>query len=150
MSTTDRAADRLHLLSRAELLAGRRLAAALEAEVPGCTVDQWRALNLLADGAGHPMTELADNALLPAPTATKLIDRLVAENLVYRHPDPVDRRRVLVHLTERGGARHRQAADVVTRIEQELFANLPDGAPLADQLTALVEATRVPAPRATA
>jgi DNA-binding MarR family transcriptional regulator len=150
VSTTDRQDDPLRLLSRAELHASRRLAAALEAGAAGATVEQWRALNLLADGAGHTMTELADYVLAPAPTATKLIDRLVADNLVYRHPDPADRRRVLVHLTDRGRARHRQAAEIVARIEREVFAGVPEGLPLADQLAALAEATKADSPGATA
>src|SRR5438309_589161 len=92
--------DLIHLLSRAEHRAVRRLAAALDAE--GCSVEQWRALGFLADGQGRTMTDLADYALLPGPTATKLIDRMVADGLVYRRPDPADRRKVLVYLTERG------------------------------------------------
>ena len=141
MSTTKPQRDLVHLLSRAEHLAVRRLATALEAEVAGCSVDQWRALAFLADGEGRTMTELADYALLPAPTATKLIDRLVADNLVYRHPDPTDRRRVLVYLTDRGTARQHQAAAVVARVQQELSATLQDSLPFPDQLTALAELT---------
>ena len=150
MSTTQRHHDLLHLLSRAEHHAVRRLATALETEAAGCTIDQWRVLNLLADDAGHTMTELADYALLPAPTATKLIDRLVGDNLVYRHPDPTDRRRVLVHLTDRGRAKQRQAAEIVTRVQEELLVNLEDGLPLADQLSGLVDAVQSPARRAAA
>jgi len=140
MSTTKPQRDLVHLLSRAEHLAVRRLATALEAEVPGCSVEQWRALAFLADGSGRTMTELADYALLPAPTATKLIDRLVADNLVYRHPDPTDRRRVLVYLTDRGTARQRQAAAVVARVQEDLHASLEEGIPFADQLSALADA----------
>src|SRR5438445_13475631 len=92
--------DLFHLLSYAENRATRRLAAALEGW--DCSIEQWRVLALLADGRGHPMTELAEFALLPAPTATKLADRMVADTLVYRRADPADRRRVLVYLTERG------------------------------------------------
>jgi len=151
MSTTKPQRDLVHLLSRAEHLAVRRLATALEAEAAGCSVDQRRALAFLADGAGRTMTELADYALLPAPTATatatKLIDRLVADNLVYRHPDPTDRRRVLVHLTDRGEARRRQAANVVARVQRDLLASLEDDLPLADRLSALADAMEAPSAR---
>jgi DNA-binding MarR family transcriptional regulator len=147
VSTAERHQDLLHLLSRAEHHAVRRLAAALETEAAGCTIDQWRALNLLADDAGHTMTEVADYALLPAPTATKLIDRLVADNLVYRHPDPTDRRRVLVHLTDRGRARQREAAEVVARVQDELFADVEDGLPLVEQLSGLADVVETAARR---
>lgn len=68
----------------------------------GLNIDQWRVLTLLADGAGHPMNEIAEHAMVPAPTLTKIIDRLTDSALVYRRPDRSDRRRVLVLLSELG------------------------------------------------
>ena len=54
MSTTKPRRDLVRLLSRAEHLAVRRLAATLEAEAPGCSTEQWRVLNLLAEiGRAH-------------------------------------------------------------------------------------------------
>ncbi|MFF0200439.1 MarR family winged helix-turn-helix transcriptional regulator [Streptomyces sp. NPDC005017] len=88
------------LLTRAERAASRRLQAALDAE--GCSVETWRVLALLSDGAGHRMTEVARAAFLPAPSLTKLVDHLVEQNLVHRRVDPLDRRRVLARLTPRG------------------------------------------------
>jgi len=78
----------------------RRLAAVLAHH--GCTVERWRALNLLAHGESHRMSELAEFTQLPPASLTRLIDGLVADNLVHRKPDPRDRRGVLVHITERG------------------------------------------------
>jgi DNA-binding MarR family transcriptional regulator len=92
--------DLAHLLSQAERLVTGRLSAALEAQ--GLTLAQWRVLSLLADGAGHPMTEAAEFAMLPAPSLTKVVDRMVSSNLVYRRPDLRDRRRVLIYSTARG------------------------------------------------
>lgn len=48
------------------------------------------------------MTEIADFAMLPAPTLTKLMDRMVSDNLVYRRADERDRRRVAPYLAEPG------------------------------------------------
>ena len=48
------------------------------------------------------MSELAEFTQLPPASLTRLIDGMVADNLVHRTPDPRDRRGVLVHLTERG------------------------------------------------
>ncbi|MFF3501398.1 MarR family winged helix-turn-helix transcriptional regulator [Streptomyces sp. NPDC003247] len=92
--------DLMQLLTRAERLAARRLRAALDEE--GCSLDAWRVLARLSDGAGHHMTALAEAAFLPAPTLTKLVDHLVDQNLVHRRVDPLDRRRILAHLTPRG------------------------------------------------
>ena len=50
------------------------------------------------------MGEIASHTALPAPTATRVVDKLVDKHLAYRSPDPQDRRRVLVHLSANGRA----------------------------------------------
>lgn len=109
-------------LSRAERCVTRQLAQALDEE--GFTVEQWRILLLLADGCGHTMTEIAEFALVPAPSLTRLIDRLTVDGLVHRSADMRDRRRVLVHLTRRGVALYHRLSE---RVERERHAVL-DGA----------------------
>jgi DNA-binding MarR family transcriptional regulator len=113
---TSGVADVARLLSHAERCVTRRLAE----ELGDCSVEQWRALTLLADGNGHRMSELAEFVMVPAPSLTRLIDRMVSDNLVYRRVDPHDRRRVLVHLTRRGDALHRGLAQ---RIENTILAD---------------------------
>jgi DNA-binding MarR family transcriptional regulator len=106
--------DRLELvdvLTQVERGMTRRLAAALKPDDVG--VEEWRALSALAESAGQAMSELAEFVLVPPPTLTKLVDRLVSENLVYRRIDPADRRRVLVSLTPRGRRLHRRLRRVV-------------------------------------
>jgi DNA-binding MarR family transcriptional regulator len=130
------------LLSRAEHGVTRRLGRVLEEE--DCTVEQWRALVLLADGVSHSMSEVAEFALLPAPTLTRLIDRMVADNLAYRTADPQDRRRVLVHITPRGRALQKRLAG---RIESSQAAILAEADPdevaqLAALLTDLADRLR--------
>ena len=56
------------------------------------------------------MSELAEFTQLPPASLTRLVDGLVADNLVHRKPDPRDRRGVLVHITERGLALQARAA----------------------------------------
>jgi DNA-binding MarR family transcriptional regulator len=53
-------------------------------------------------------------------TASQLVDTLVVRGYVERSVDPADRRRVLLTLTERGGA----ASDVVYRTVQQIDARL--------------------------
>lgn len=144
MTTAKPQRDLVHLLSRAEHLAARRQTAILEAAAAGCSIEQWRVLTLLADEQGHTMTEVADYALLPAPTATKLVDRLVADNLVYRHPDPTDRRRVLVHASERGRELHRHLASSLNRTQADLLKAIDGGTELEDLLDRLADALERP------
>ncbi|MEV4558412.1 MarR family transcriptional regulator [Kitasatospora sp. NPDC049285] len=131
--------DLAHLLSRAEHRMARRLAALLAEE--GCTVEQWRVLALVADGQGHPMTEIAEHVLMPPPSLTKLVDRMVADNLVHRRPDPTDRRRVLLHLTARGRITHQRAAHRVHEDQARLLAAIDDHGELARALTRLTAAS---------
>ena len=130
--------DLFHLLRRAEHGATRRLTGALAAH--GCTVERWRVLDLLAAGGGQPMTVLADHALLPAPSATTLIDGMVADNLVYRRPDPTDRRRVLVHITDRGRSLHAGTATTLAHLQADLLEAIGDNGELTNALTGLIEA----------
>lgn len=98
-----------YLLSEAEQAVNRGLAEALGAE--GMTVEQWRILRALSDGHGHSMGDLALAVLMPHPTLTKAVDRLIDDALVYRRQDEVDRRRVAVFLADRG-------LDVIARLDQ--------------------------------
>jgi DNA-binding MarR family transcriptional regulator len=100
MSTARHDDDLAYLLSQAERRVTGRLSAALAVE--GLTLAQWRVLSLLSSGGGHAMTEVAEFAMLPAPTLTKVVDQMVSANLVYRRADLSDRRRVLIYLTARG------------------------------------------------
>ncbi|WP_128380014.1 MarR family winged helix-turn-helix transcriptional regulator [Streptomyces cavernae] len=124
----------LHLLTRTERLAVRRVQSVLDEFA--CSVEAWRVLDLLSDGQGHNMSALADRACLPAPSLTKLVDQLVDQNLVYRRVDPADRRRILVHLTPRGGQRRQQLAREVRADWAELDLTLTEDG---EQLEALLE-----------
>jgi DNA-binding MarR family transcriptional regulator len=107
-----------HLISHVEHRLNARLRTTLEPQ--GCSIEEWRVLDLLSDAEGHTMSELADYALLLAPTLTKLVDRLVSDNLVYRRADAEDRRRVRAYLTPRGQERHQLLRRRVAACEAEL------------------------------
>ena len=99
-------------------------------------------LSLLADGSGHSMSEIAEFALMPPPSTTKLIDRMVSNNLVYRRVDPTDRRRVLVFLSARGRAAHRRLRPVV-----EASIDTMDEEPLRDLVREIVRRVGPEPPR---
>lgn len=126
-------------LSRAEHRVSRRISVALQAE--GMSLEQWRVLSLLSDGAGHTMSDIARHVLLPAATLTRVIDRLVEVNLVYRRGDLGDRRRVLVFVSPRGRSLHRKLAGTVDREEAALMAGIreDDAAMLGDLLKRLAD-----------
>ncbi|MFF3855961.1 MarR family winged helix-turn-helix transcriptional regulator [Micromonospora sp. NPDC002575] len=127
--------DLLRALTRAERLLARRVGAVLAAE--GLTVEAWRVLCLLADGQGHPMSEVATEESLPPGTLTKLVDQLVDQNLVYRRIDPQDRRRIRAYLTARG-RREQERVDALVRADLAGLTTDDDLA-LAGALAALVD-----------
>jgi DNA-binding MarR family transcriptional regulator len=130
--------DFSHLLSHVERRVAELLRAALAPE--GCDVEEWRVLNLLSEGSGYPMAVVADHVGLRPPALTRLVDRLVANNIVYRRVDLEDRRRVRLFLTPRGKSLHRRLATVIERSQTELFASSHDKELLQDLLLRLDEA----------
>jgi DNA-binding MarR family transcriptional regulator len=122
----------IDLLDLADRTVGSCLARASSAA--GLTREQWRALMLLDEGAGdgavdargHTMGEIATRAAVPAPTATRLVDRLVAEGLAYRRSDDWDRRRVHVHISPEG---HDLVARTATELDEAFGTVLADLAP---------------------
>ncbi|MEQ9401696.1 MAG: MarR family transcriptional regulator [Longimicrobiales bacterium] len=91
-------------IMRVGVLLERRLAALLEPH--GLSIWEFDVLATLRrnDPAGLPPKRLLQEMLLSSGAMTHRIDRLVASGWVERHPDPADRRSVLVRLTDAGRA----------------------------------------------
>ena len=130
------------LLAEADRRLTRRLAPLLADY--NCTVERWRALALLDGGESHRMSELAEVAQLPPASLTRLIDGMVADNLVYRKADPGDRRGVLVHVTPRGSALYRRICERLSAENGAVFGHIePDQAAfLMDALAGFVARLR--------
>ncbi len=74
----------------------------------GLPIEQFRILEVLDAKEPRAMGEIAAEALIETPTLTKVIDKMATEGLVYRAPDPEDRRRVLVLTTSEGKALYKR------------------------------------------
>ncbi|MCR1785457.1 MarR family transcriptional regulator [Nocardioides carbamazepini] len=112
----------------AVLLIGRasRLERAIGAALAGTPLKtpHWLVLTALhARPDGQTMTDLAQAVGLPAPTLTRSVDRLVDHALVHRALDGLDRRRVLVQLTDRGRATY---DDQCVRVQDAIAAELTE------------------------
>ncbi len=112
MGTVSRAA---FALSAAQNMLLERVREVLSAE--GCSLDEWRILDLLNDGQPRAMSSVSDMTSIPPPALTKIVDRMVANNLVYRRIDTVDRRRINIRLTPRGASSHRMLAEALDRCD---------------------------------
>lgn len=113
-----------YLLAQADRQLHRQLEAEFRTE--GIPVEQWRVLKVLADGNGRSMRELADAVLLNHPTLTKIIDRMVSSALVYRVPDPADRRKVLIFISDRGRALSRRLGDLASNHQASIVESYGD------------------------
>lgn len=90
------------------------------------TIDQWRVLDYLAFDGPCTMSRLASATSINGATLTRLTDLLITRALVYRVADDLDRRRVLVQLSDRGRRTVRRARPKVLAAEAEATAELTD------------------------
>ena len=108
---------------------------------------QAAALLELVEAPGMSLGALAETLGADQPTASALVDRLLAAGLVQRETDPTDRRRARLHpagaawaIAEKVAAARRESEDLIrralgpedsdelARILSRLTAALPDGA----------------------
>jgi DNA-binding MarR family transcriptional regulator len=109
------------LLNRAARLE-RTIGASLSGT--GLAVPHWLILGALHRAAeGLTMTGLADLVGLPGATLTRSVDRLVDQALLHRTVDSLDRRRVLVHLTDRGRSKYQA---ITPRVSENIEAEVCD------------------------
>ncbi len=106
------------------------------------TFPQWRVLVVLGNGdRALRLRELASAISASPPSASRLVRRLERRGLVEAHPDPVDRRGLLVTLSPRGRS---VRAGVVERRRQLIAESLAAVGPLPagsdDGLRAIVAA----------
>ncbi len=119
----------LHVLSRVSRLA-RHLDIARRSAFTAHGLESWEFDVLSALRRAGPPFQLTPGALLRATlvtsgTMTNRIDRLAESGLVFREPDPRDRRGVLVTLSARGREVVDAALTDLLDREQALLAGLP-------------------------
>jgi DNA-binding MarR family transcriptional regulator len=119
----------LHVLSRVSRLA-RHLDIARRGAFAAHGLESWEFDVLSALRRAGPPFQLTPGALLRATlvtsgTMTNRIDRLAESGLVFREPDPRDRRGVLVTLSDRGRDVVDAAFTDLLDREQALLAGLP-------------------------
>ena len=107
---------------------GRKVTNRLTAKLRtvGLSLDSWLVLNMLVSEGGRSMGEIAEALVLNLPTATKLIDRMVNDNLVYRKPHHDDRRIIEIFPSDAGMIRHEVAKKLVAKEQKALKKLIPD------------------------
>ena len=92
----------------------------------GVAVPVWRVLASLVGSKGETVTGLAEVCLLQQPTMTKLLDRMVRDELVVRSQDARDRRVVRVALTPKGESLAAELTHAAKQHEATVIARFPD------------------------
>lgn len=90
----------------------------------GLRVPEWRVLASLASFDELTVSELARITLYDQPRLTKILNQMVFDGLVRRAGDPLDRRRVLIHMTAAGKARVAPLVQAATSHEDRILAEL--------------------------
>ncbi len=107
--------------------AGRMVESRLDSALAfhGLSIAKFGVLKALAQaGEPLPLGQIADKLACVRSNITQLIDRMEAEGLVKRIPDPEDRRSIRATLTEEGGRRYAAGIEEESRVERELFGGL--------------------------
>src|ERR1041384_1585078 len=93
----------------------------------GITRAQWAVMARVEHAEGLKQSELAEMLDLQPITLTRLIDRLCANGMVERRPDPNDRRAKRLYLTPLA----RPLMDRLTDMGQDMMGTVLDGFDLA-------------------
>jgi DNA-binding MarR family transcriptional regulator len=106
---------------------------------------QFQLLGVLHDEGPMGQRELGQTTEIDPSILVTLLNPLEAHGLLSRQRDPLDRRRHLVSLTEKGARRLAEAAQAQRDAEDELFAGLDQAQrdQLRDLLVALKDSLRV-------
>ncbi|HWE69706.1 MAG TPA: MarR family transcriptional regulator [Acidimicrobiales bacterium] len=73
---------------------------------------------------GRNLRDVAGELAVSKQAASQLVDTLVARGYVERDPDPHDRRRVTIGLTERGRSAAAEIARAIDQVDAELAAKV--------------------------
>ncbi|MFG1705110.1 MarR family winged helix-turn-helix transcriptional regulator [Nonomuraea sp. M3C6] len=95
------------------------------AELPGGP-RAYQVLAFAEAGSCQNQAQMADLLGIDRTAMTYLLDDLEALRLLFRHPDPVDRRSRRVVLTPKGKKLLNQLTEQVRQVEQHLLASLGD------------------------
>src|SRR5216683_3971774 len=113
----------------AVLHAANSLEARVEARLAdvGLSLPKLAALHQLSQaGDSLPLGQLAERLACVKSNVTQLVDRLEADGLVSRAPDPGDRRSRLAVITPAGRDAYEQGSRIHREAERELFGALSD------------------------
>ena len=88
------------------------------------TVEQWGIIRHLWEEEGLSQREIGEKASKDKPNITRMLDALEKKRLIFRQPDPRDRRKFCVYLTKEGKQIHERLFPLAKGLRQRVLQNL--------------------------
>lgn len=98
----------------------------MEQRSAGVTPEMWLVLSRLYAKDGQYQTQIADSTFRDRPNTSRILAGLEERGFVRKERDPDDRRRVRVHLTDRGKEFVHDMAPLAARTRDGLYEGLDD------------------------
>ena len=98
----------------------------MEQRSAGVTPEMWLVLSRLYARDGQYQTQIADSTFRDRPNTSRIIAGLEERGYIRKERDPADRRRIRIHLTERGEEFVRDMAPLAARTRDGLYEGLDD------------------------
>lgn len=92
----------------------------------GITLEQWVLLAQLSEKEGISPTDLSLVSLRDKPYTTRLIDRLAENGLIFKEESKVDKRSLLIYLTQQGGEIKKEIIPLADKINEWLVENMDE------------------------
>ena len=88
------------------------------------TAEQWGIIRHLGEEDGLSQREIGQKAFKDKPNITRIIDALEKKHLIFRQPDPRDRRKYCIYLTKEGKQLHDHIMPLTRTLRSKATQNL--------------------------
>ncbi len=88
----------------------------------GLSATEWHAIAVLANQAPLAAKDLARILDIHQVQMTRTLAKLFSANLVYRHTDKLDRRRIVLGLSKKGNSLYSKIAPKAAAVEEKMLA----------------------------
>lgn len=88
------------------------------------TAEQWGIIRHLWEEEGLSQREIGEKASKDKPNITRMLDALEKKRLIFRQPDPQDRRKFCVYLTKEGKQLHEHLFPLVRDLRDRAIRDL--------------------------
>jgi len=88
------------------------------------TAEQWAIICHLWEEEGLSQREIGEKAAKDKPNITRMLDALEKKRLIFRQPDPRDRRKFCVYLTKEGKQLHERLLPLAQTLREQVTRSL--------------------------